>query len=245
MRLVALDITADIESKEIYPPGLKLELLPLRVRPFDLVAYHPRTHAMAPGGMLRFEDFARGMPKDFLLRERSSHISHDATEELPAQVHELVDKASFSLFSSRLVQLMACRALLGSLVERWQDTTNSFYFSSTREMAMTPYDFLMIIVLRVRGDLIPFDLDMGQWEAAWIHLLGACPYLDRPAIVRYSWFYEHFHESHPKTQKLVKQYTKGFLIYLISSTLFANRWNTVGLYVLSALVVLPQVQFYN
>ncbi|KAL7229712.1 hypothetical protein ACSBR2_008257 [Camellia fascicularis] len=31
-------------------------------------------------------------------------------------------------------------------------------------------------------------------------------------------------------------------MFLFGTTLFANRWNTVGLYVLSALVDLPQVR---
>ncbi|KAL7212342.1 hypothetical protein ACSBR2_015094 [Camellia fascicularis] len=66
------------------------------------------------------------------------------------------------------------------------DTTNFFHFSSAGEMTMTSYDFSMITGLGVGGDLIPFDMDMDQWEAAWIYLLGARPPLYRPAIVRYS-----------------------------------------------------------
>ncbi|KAL7223613.1 hypothetical protein ACSBR1_025133 [Camellia fascicularis] len=64
---------------------------------------------------------------------------------------------------------------------------------------MTPYDFSMITGLRVGGDPIPFDIDMGQWEAAWIYLLEARPPLDQPVMVRYSWLYDHFHGSQPET----------------------------------------------
>ncbi|KAL7207918.1 hypothetical protein ACSBR1_029798 [Camellia fascicularis] len=132
--------------------------------------------------------------------------------------------SGFGLFCSGLSRLLASQALLEALVERWWETTNSFHFSSTGEMTMTPYDFSMITGLRVRGDLIPFDMDMGQWEAAWIHLLGAHPPLDKPTMVRYSWFYDHFHRSQPETQEEMEQYTRGFLIYLLSTTLFANRY---------------------
>ncbi|KAL7242715.1 hypothetical protein ACSBR1_015159 [Camellia fascicularis] len=95
---------------------------------------------MAPGGILRFEDFAMDMPEDVLLRERASHLSHDTVEavvfswkrygavivrdwyhELPSRVREIID----------------------------EDTTNSFHFFSIGEMMMTPFDFSMITGLRV------------------------------------------------------------------------------------------------
>ncbi|GMP83679.1 hypothetical protein CsSME_00037506 [Camellia sinensis var. sinensis] len=44
-------------------------------------------------------------------------------------------------------------------------------------------------------------------------------------MIRYRYFYDHFHGSQPKTQEEVEQYTQGFLIYLIGTTLFANRLN--------------------
>ncbi|KAL7189851.1 hypothetical protein ACSBR1_039477 [Camellia fascicularis] len=51
--------------------------------------------------------------------------------------------------------------LYGALAERWWDTTDSFHFSSTREMTMTSYDFSMLTGLWIGvGDLILFDPDM-------------------------------------------------------------------------------------
>ncbi|KAL7175238.1 hypothetical protein ACSBR2_028943 [Camellia fascicularis] len=46
------------------------------------------------------------------------------------------------------------RPLLGALVERWWDTTNSFHFSATREMTMTPYDFAMLTGVEIGGHWI-------------------------------------------------------------------------------------------
>ncbi|KAL7238525.1 hypothetical protein ACSBR2_004585 [Camellia fascicularis] len=57
---------------------------------------------------------------------------------------------------------MASRALLGALVERWWDTTNSFHFSSSGEITMTSHDFSMIIGLGVGGDPMPFDMGRGN-----------------------------------------------------------------------------------
>ncbi|THG16071.1 hypothetical protein TEA_005606 [Camellia sinensis var. sinensis] len=77
---VAKDIVADIAIEEIYLPKPEPALPPLRVRPFDLSTYHSCIHAMAPGSMLWFEDFARGAPKAFLLSEHASHLFHNASE---------------------------------------------------------------------------------------------------------------------------------------------------------------------
>ncbi|KAL7248835.1 hypothetical protein ACSBR1_011085 [Camellia fascicularis] len=110
-------------------------------------------------------------------------------------------------------------------------------------MTMTPYDFSMITGLGVGGDLIPLDLDMGEREAAWIELLGAHPPLFRTAQVRYSWFEEWFRGTVSETVEEIEHYARGFLMFHFGTTLFANRANTIGLYLLSALVVLPRVSF--
>ncbi|GMP89120.1 hypothetical protein CsSME_00040823 [Camellia sinensis var. sinensis] len=58
-------------------------------------------------------------------------------------------------------------------------------------MIMTPYDFAMLTGLGVKGDLIPFNTDIEDWDATYI------------------------------------------------------EWNTIGLYLLSALVTFPRVCFYD
>ena len=64
-------------------------------------------------------------------------------------------------------------------------------------------------------------------------------------MVRYSWFEEHYRGEDLETDEGVEQYARGFLLFLFGTTLFSTRWNTVGLYFLSALVVLPLVRSYN
>ncbi|GMP74038.1 hypothetical protein CsSME_00031574 [Camellia sinensis var. sinensis] len=38
---------------------------------------------------------------------------------------------------------------------------------------MTPFDFAVLTGLDVGGWAIPYDDDMGEWEAAWIYLLDS------------------------------------------------------------------------
>ncbi|GMP28322.1 hypothetical protein CsSME_00003919 [Camellia sinensis var. sinensis] len=145
--------------------------------------------------------------------------------------------SGFGPFCAGISRYPASRTLMGSLVERWWDTTNSFHFSATGDMTMTPFDFPVLTGLDVGGWSIPYDEDMGEWEAAWIYLLGARPPADRSSSrVRYTWFSTHFRGIEPETPEEIAQYTRGFLMFLLGTTLFSDRGNTVGLYLLSALV---------
>ncbi|GMP71095.1 hypothetical protein CsSME_00029643 [Camellia sinensis var. sinensis] len=225
----AEDIKADLEAE--FAQEFEPEPLPLRVRPFDPATYHPCTHILLPRGIRRFNDFARGVPEDLLLRKPDSHISSSATEgdsrayrgygattardwydELPVGIRDIIDEAGIGLFCSGLTRVIASRLLLGALAERWWDTTNSFHLSAAREITMTPYGFAMITGC-VGGDLIPFDTDMG--------------------------------ESEPKTLEEMEQYTRGFLMFVLGTTLFSNGWNIVGLYLLSTLVTLSRLWVYK
>ncbi|KAL7160906.1 hypothetical protein ACSBR2_041531 [Camellia fascicularis] len=151
----AQGIEADLEAE--FAPKFEPEPLPLRVQPFDPERYHLYTHILPPGGIRRFSNFAHGVLKDLLLREPASHLSSSATEgesyayrgygatttrdwydKLPAGVRDIIDETSFGLFYSGLIRVIASRPLLGALVERWWDTTNSFHLSITGEMMMTP-----------------------------------------------------------------------------------------------------------
>jgi len=136
-----------------------------------------------------------------------------------------------------LSRLAASRTFLGALVERWWDTTNSFHFSATGDMTMTPYNFAMLTGLDVGGWPVPYDFDMGEWEATWTYLLRAHPLIYRSSgAVRYTWFTEQYRGTVPETVDAMEQYAWGFLMFLLGTTLFSDRGNTVGLHLLSALV---------
>ncbi|KAL7163584.1 hypothetical protein ACSBR2_039655 [Camellia fascicularis] len=172
----------------------EFEPLPLSIRPFDPATYHPEVHVLPPDSICQFRGFARGAPEDLLLREPESYLSYDASEgdshafrgygttsarkwhmELPDVVRHIVDEAGFNTFCMGLSHLIASWPLLGALVERWWDTTDSLHFSTAGEMTMTPFDFSMLTGIEVGGHPIPYDTDMGEWEASQIYLLGICP----------------------------------------------------------------------
>ncbi|GMP93514.1 hypothetical protein CsSME_00043296 [Camellia sinensis var. sinensis] len=202
------------------------ELLPLSVCPFDPATYRPAIH----GDSHTVHGYGNVAARDWYM-------------ELPDAVRHIVDQAGFGAFCRGLSRLTASRPLLAALVERWWDTTDSFHFSATGDMTMTPDDFLILTGIGVGGDPIPFDSDMDQWEAAQIYLLGEVPPLVHPGFVRYSWFEVQFRvqqalvEEDPMTQEAVERYGRGLLMFLLGTTIFANRANTVPLCLLSALVV--------
>ncbi|GMP50871.1 hypothetical protein CsSME_00017306 [Camellia sinensis var. sinensis] len=188
--------------------------LPPRTRPFIPGRYRPPAHVLPRAVFRHFTSFDERAPVDLLLREPEQHLSHEAREgssrsvrgygstaardwyaELPEGVRDLVD--------------LAGRTLMAALVERWWDTTNSFHFSATGDMTMTPFDFAVLTGLDVGGWSIPYDEDMGEWEAAWMYLLGAHPPVDRVSgRVRYTWFSSHFRRAEmvPETPEETEQY---------------------------------------
>ncbi|KAL7161748.1 hypothetical protein ACSBR2_042260 [Camellia fascicularis] len=52
--------------------------------------------------------------------------------------------------------------------------------------------------LRRRGEPIPLDLDMEEWEVAWLELLGAHLRIYRMGMVGYTWFQERFRGTEPE-----------------------------------------------
>ncbi|KAI8014400.1 Protein MAIN-LIKE 2, partial [Camellia lanceoleosa] len=185
------------------------------------------------------------------IRGYGNTVAREWYAELPDAVRHIVDQAGFGAFCRGLSRLTTCRPLLAALVERWWDITNSFHLSATGDMTMTPYDFSMLTGIGVGGDPIPFDIDMDEWTAAQVYLLGAAPPLARPGFVRYSWFEVQFRvqpllvDAAPMTPEAVERYARGFLMFLFGTTIFADRANTVPLCLLSALVDVRDILHYD
>ncbi|GMP57280.1 hypothetical protein CsSME_00021430 [Camellia sinensis var. sinensis] len=96
------------------------------------------------------------------MRGYGSIIAREWYVELPETVHHMVYGTGFGPFCTGLSRYPASRTLMGALVERWWDTTNSFHFSATGDMTMTPFDFAMLTCLDVAGRPVPYDEDMGE-----------------------------------------------------------------------------------
>ncbi|KAL7225683.1 hypothetical protein ACSBR1_020940 [Camellia fascicularis] len=57
--------------------------------------------------------------------------------------------------------------LYGALAERWWDTTDSFHFSSTGEMTLTPYDFSVLTGLE--SELVALSYLTQIWCNGELH----------------------------------------------------------------------------
>ena len=85
------------------------------------------------------------------VRGYGSTTARDWYAEHPEAIRDLDDLAGFGPFCAELSRCPAKRTLMAALVERWWDTSNSFHFSATGVMTMTPFDFAVLTVLDVGG----------------------------------------------------------------------------------------------
>ncbi|GMP95452.1 hypothetical protein CsSME_00044498 [Camellia sinensis var. sinensis] len=228
--LTIFDMADDIPQGGTPPdhemdPGV--ELLPLSVRPFDPAAYRPAIHVLPPDGLRQFRSFYRAMPPELLLREPTSHLSFDASEFIA--ITPILD------ICLNLKSLHTC-----------------YICTEPRQHADTSHVVVHYKHTGTRwGDPIPFDTDMDEWTVAQINLLGEVPPLACPGFVCYSWFEVQFRvqpalvEQAPMTQEAVERYARGFLMFLLGTTIFADRANTVPLCLLSALVDARQILHYD
>ncbi|GMP54659.1 hypothetical protein CsSME_00019746 [Camellia sinensis var. sinensis] len=157
---MANDIPHDGASPEMEVDP-ELEPLPLSIRPFDPATYHPKIHVLSP-------DNIRKGP--FTTRAGVIFISWEWYKELPDSVRYIINEASFGSFCMGLSRLITSWSLLGALVERWWDTTDSFHFSITGEMTITPFDFSMLTGIEVGGHPIPYDTDMGEGTSTYLSI---------------------------------------------------------------------------
>ncbi|GMP85730.1 hypothetical protein CsSME_00038774 [Camellia sinensis var. sinensis] len=227
---------ADYIPHDRAPPGIEMdpefEPLPLSIRPFDPATYHPEVHVCTGGppttrARVTFVPLhLQGIHFLFIFCNGDSHAfrGYGTTSmrewymELRNTVHHIVDEAGFSTFCMGLSSLIASRPLLGALVERWRDTTDSLHFSTAGEMTITPIDFSMLTGITVRGHLIPYDTDKGEDDSddpqgdrvlrpGLLHVLRfgglvSCPILRlgrrRLGYIIWLWVYAYFLRLAPK-----------------------------------------------
>ena len=97
-----------------------------------------------------------------ITRGYGSIIAREWYTELQEAIRGLVDRAGFGPFCMGISHYPASKTLIGTIVERWWDTTYSFHFSAAGDMTMTPFDFAILTGLDVGGWAIPYDEDMGE-----------------------------------------------------------------------------------
>ncbi|GMP48767.1 hypothetical protein CsSME_00016008 [Camellia sinensis var. sinensis] len=213
----AQGIEADLEAK--FEPEFKPEPLPLRVQHFDPTRYHPCTHILPPGGIRRFRNFARSVPEDLLMRDPVSHLSSNATEG---------ESRAY-----RGYEVTTARDWYDELPAGVCDIVDEtdfglFYSGLTRVIASRP--LLGALVER-------WKMTMTRYDFAMITGLG----VGGDPIPFYT---DMGNGSEPETLEEMEQYARGFLMFVLGTTLFLNRWNIGGLYLLSALVTFPRLWVY-
>ena len=122
-----------------------------------------------------------------------------------------------------LPQRLASAILAQCPIERWWDTTHTFYIVE-REMTVTPRDFHRMIGLRC--DSVTINLDGKSGTRLVIDLLGRSYSLDT------IYYFNIKVDYHPLPQEMAMycaQMARAFLLYIIGAYLFPNRGQTVSL----------------
>ncbi|GMP77685.1 hypothetical protein CsSME_00033868 [Camellia sinensis var. sinensis] len=123
---------------------------------------------------------ARAATSSRVTRGYGSIAARDWYGELSEAVRNWVDLAGFETFCTGISRYPASRTLMGALVERWWDTTNSFHFSAAGDMTMTPFDFAVLMGLDFRGTELETSEEIAQYARRFLmFLFGTTLFTDR------------------------------------------------------------------
>ncbi|KAM0884234.1 hypothetical protein ACQ4PT_031097 [Festuca glaucescens] len=120
-------------------------------------------------------------------------------------------------------------AAITTLVDRWRPETHTFHLR-TSEMTPTLQDVSMILGLPINGDPLCMSTDSDGWRQQMEALIGMAPKEPEdkakdkvPVGVTYKWIVENFaHYPIEANEDTVKKYTRVYVWYVISRTLFAD-----------------------
>ena len=124
---------------------------------------------------------------------------------------------------SLLPKKTASATLVQCLIERWWDTTYTFYIAE-REMTVTPYDFYCMIGLSFEGAIISLDGTSGVQLS--IDMLG------RKYSTETIRYFDLVSDYMFLTQRTIEEcvcMAKAFLLHLLGAYLFANGGKMVSL----------------
>jgi len=139
-------------------------------------------------------------------------------------------------------------AAITALVDRWRPETHTFHLR-TGEMTPTLQDVSMILGLPIEGEPLCMSTDSDGWRQQMEALIGMAPEepedksKDRvPAGATYTWIVENFaHCPVGANEDVIKTYTRVYVWYVISRTLFADGGGRTAQWMwLKALTVLER-----
>ncbi|KAK1696530.1 hypothetical protein QYE76_013227 [Lolium multiflorum] len=120
-------------------------------------------------------------------------------------------------------------AALTALVDRWRPETHTFHLRA-EEMTLTLQDVFMILGLPIQGEPLCMNTASDGWRGQMGDLIGMAPPEPEdpkertPAGAPFAWIRTNFGELLPEgaNEDSIKTYTRVYLWYMISRTLFAD-----------------------
>ena len=128
--------------------------------------------------------------------------------------------------------------MLLALSERFWDTTCTFHFPGIGEVMLTPYNFFVIIGLRLGGERIKVNDFLTSKEIKI--LFGIVPSKLKSKNVSLMWLYENI-----ERYKIVATETCMFMLLFIGTFLCPDLGSTVSLRYLWSLRDIDQIKNYD
>ncbi|KAK1670864.1 hypothetical protein QYE76_059023 [Lolium multiflorum] len=136
---------------------------------------------------------------------------------------------------------------ISALVYRWRPETHTFHLRAG-EMTPTLQDVSMILGLPIQGEPLCINTASDGWRQQMEVLIGMAPpeppnKANRaPVGANYKWIAHHFAQCPPEADRdIVRTYTRVYLWYVISKTLFADSGGKLAQWCwLKALTVLER-----
>ena len=164
-------------------------------------------------------------PLKICFHEASSGMPYD--ERYTKHIESLGLLPFISLVSRSTPHFNA--AAISALVDRWRPETHTFHLRAG-EMTPTLQDVSMILGLPIEGEPLCMNTDSDGWRRQMEDLIGrAPPDLENKAKDRvtagasYKWIVDNFvHCPAEVDEDTIKTYSKVYVWYVISRTLFAD-----------------------
>ena len=149
-------------------------------------------------------------------------------EILSPDIKNVIDEAGFQTFFQALLNQDTYEnkdlQLLLTLSERFWDTTCTFHFPGIGEVMLTPYDFSVIIGLRLGDERIKVNDFLTSKEIN--SLLGVMPSKLKSKNVSLMWLYENIENC-----KTVATGTRMFMLLFIGTFLCLDLGYELALFV--------------
>ena len=163
-------------------------------------------------------------------------------EALSLDIRNIINDASFGTFFETLLNQETHEykdlQLLLALSERFWDTTRTFHFLSVVEVMLTPYNFFVIMGLKLGGERIHVNDSFTTNEIK--KLLGVVPSKMRSKNVTFSWLCENITKC-----DTVARGTQMFMLLFIGTFLCPYLGSIVNLRYLWSLRSVERIKNYD